>query len=244
MPQANIVITTPPVNGAETRPGLARRSFLAGVAAMLPAAATASAATPAPANPDAELIALAAEIADLQIQMEAADAEYDRCDEIYRAKAPQRSRKLFWKFGDPVGYLREIHYEDGRTYLLCDLDEVERLRGRTSFPEWIFTGTPEEAKKLCIPNWRDNRSLPVVGYGHLFTSVHDERREKRAKELIAALDEYCAADEAAKIATGYLAATEACEAIYESMEKLRGRMLELAPTTLEGYQALESARAA
>jgi hypothetical protein len=45
-------------------------------------------------------------------------------------------------------------------------------------------------------------------------------------------------------AHGWSAADEVCYAIHEQMRELIDRMLELKPSTLEGYQAMESARAA
>lgn len=224
----------------EATQGHSRRSIVAGLLAMLPATAAASTAAPAPANPDAELIALAKQIADLKIRSGAAFAERDRRFEIYKSLAPELPPKLIWHTCDPVGWSRD---ENGKYF--CNLVDVERLRGRTSFREWHFIGTAEEREKLSIPNRRKNDgSLPVVGYDHLFVSFGDEFRLKRAQELLAALDEYNAAEEAADVTSGWSAADEAYYAIEEQIDELIDRMSELKPTTLEGYQALESVRAA
>jgi hypothetical protein len=229
----------------EAPQGHSRRSIVAGLLAMLPAAKTASAATPAPANPDAELIALAEQIAELKTRSDAADAERDCRFEIYKSMVPQQPRKLVWKIGDVVGYSREIHHQDGKMYLWCDLNEVERLRhGELSFEQWIFIGTEDERKKLGLQNWHDNRIKPAVGYDHLFVSNNHEWRRKRAQELIAALDEYNAAEEATDIASGWSAADEACYEIQEQMSELVDRALDLKPSTVEGYEALEAVRAA
>ena len=54
------------------------------------------------------------------------------------------------------------------------------------------------------------------------------------------MDEYNAAEEAADVASGLMAATDACEAIHERMVELCDRLQELQPSTLEGYQAVEA----
>jgi hypothetical protein len=243
MPKADRSPNTSPVkvsqieSGAEAAPGLARRSFLAGVAVMLPAAAAASAASAAPANPDAELIALAEAIVDLEAQCQAANAECERCYEIYLKIKPERPRALAWRLADPVGYRIEPTGEGkGRTW--CDESDIEKLRGRTEFHNWIFTGTPEESEMLSLPNWKDNQVMPVVGYDHLFQSAGDEHRLKRAQELVAALDEYEAGTDAAEIASGSRAADEAFEAVHEKASDLCDRILELTPSTLAGYRAM------
>jgi hypothetical protein len=121
----------------------------------------------------------------------------------------------------------------------CNLDQVERLRGRTSFIE--FTGTPEQWEALGLPNWGDSGIKPVVGYEHLFLSAGDERRAKRARELLAALDECNAAEEAADFASGCRAAEEICDAMYARIDEIFEQMLDFTPSTLDGYRAMASA---
>ena len=242
MDQADSVLSTPPTNTSSLRHS--RRSIVAGLLAMLPAASTASAAKAATANPDAEIIALAKQITDLRVQDEAAEAEYDRCCEFYQSMAAKRSRKLIWRAGDEglVGYCRESHYlvEDGKMFLYCNLDDVERLPGRTSFGQWVFTGTEAEREKLGLMSWSDNRVKPIDGHDHLFISIGAEWQEKRAQELLAAMDEYNAAKEAADVASGLVAAADVGEVIHQRMVELCDRLQDLQPSTLEGYQAIEA----
>jgi hypothetical protein len=158
--------------------------------------------------------------------------------EIFSQIRPERPRTLAWHPTDPVGYFAERAGE-GRTRLWCNYNDIEALRGRTSFHQWIFTGTREEQLRL-LPDWRDNRSVPP-GYEHLFISVGDEFRRKRAQELIAARDEYQAAADAAEVAAGYRAAQDVLDALYEKTSDLNNRILEMTPSTLEGFRAMASA---
>jgi hypothetical protein len=203
----------------------------------LPAIALAGPAVHAAASPDAELIHLAKQIADLKIQSDAAAAEYERCYEIYNAMNPQRSRKLLWRPGDPVGYM--CPDEDRKAW--CSHDDIDRLRDRTSFGQWMFIGTPQEAEKLGLQNWRDQRVKPVTGHDDLFININGEWDRRRAQELIEALDEYHAAEEAANTISGCNAADEVSDALHTQTDELFERMLQLKPSTLEGYQAMAAA---
>jgi hypothetical protein len=182
---------------------------------------------------DHELIALADQIKELRSQIPAANAEHDRCYEIYKGLRPAKPQTLLWKAGDDVAGV-----EDGGGKRWCDLGDIEKLRTKTSFAHWHFTGTEDEWQKLGLPNWRDNRIMPVVGYEHLFFSIGDEHREKRAKELVAALDEYNAGLADAELKSGFTAAIEALDELYERTEDVFERMLGLKPTALEGYRAM------
>jgi hypothetical protein len=216
-----------------------RRAIVAGLAAMIPAA-TASVAVSTPAHPDAELVALAEQIVNLRFQSEEADAEYARC--YNKEMRPKRPRALLWHPTDPVRYQLEGRGNSKAT-VWCNLDDVEKLRGRTSFIEWVFNGTREQWESLGLPieNWGDKGLKPVVGYEHLFLSAADECRAKRARELLAALDEYNAAEEAADVASGVAAAEEVADAAYARIDELFERMLDLTPSTIEGYRAMASA---
>jgi hypothetical protein len=235
MTLADSVHSTPPTN--TSAPLLARRAFLSTAALALPAIALAGPAVHAAASPDAELIHLAKQIADLKIQSDAAAAEYERCYEIYNAMNPQRSRKLLWRPGDPVGYM--CPDEDRKAW--CSHDDIDRLRDRTSFGQWMFIGTPQEAEKLGLQNWRDQRVKPVTGHDDLFININGEWDRRRAQELIEALDEYHAAEEAANTISGCNAADEVSDALHTQTDELFERMLQLKPSTLEGYQAMAAA---
>jgi hypothetical protein len=221
-----------------------RRRFLTQAAGGLVALPIVSVAIASPdssfAGQDLELQSLAAQIKKLREEsIPGATAEHDRCYEIYKSLCPQRSRTLIWQVGDDCGYSSKKFVDgDGKTYLWCDFVGIEKLRTRTSFAEWYFTGSEEEWVKLGLPNWRDNRIMPVKGYQHLFASYGDERREKRAKELVAASDEYNAGCNNAELESGFKAAAAALDDIYELIDDLFERMLKLKPTTLEGFRAM------
>jgi hypothetical protein len=207
----------------------------------LPITASVAVASPDSSFPtdDTELATLAAQIKKLREEIPGAAAEHDRCYEIYETLCPERSRTLLWRVGDDVGYSSQKFVDgNGKTYLWCDFVGIEKLRTKTSFAEWYFTGSEDEWVKLGLPNWRDNRIMPVVGYQHLFASFGDERREKRAKELVAALDEYNAGCTNAELESGFKAAVATLDALYEQIDNLFERMLELKPTTLQGFRAM------
>jgi hypothetical protein len=147
---------------------------------------------------------------------------------------PDLPRALLWQPDDYPGKSAHLS-EDGRPFI--DMHDMKKLRARTSFHRHLFIGTQDEWVELGLPNWRNNQIMPVVGYEHLFLSVQDERRENRAKALIAAADEYEAAWSDANIRSGYRAAEAEVERIYEQMDGVFDRMLRLRPTTLEGYRA-------
>jgi hypothetical protein len=227
----------PPVD--PTRRRFLTQTAAAGLAAVPIASVAAASPNSGFAADDIELQSLATRIKKLRELIPAANAEHDRCLEIYNSLRPEKPRTLLWRVGDECGHSNQHFVDaDGKTYLWCDLVGVEKLRTKTSFAEWHFTGSEEEWQKLGLPNWQDNRILPVKGYDHLFTSFGDQHREKRAKELLAALDEYNAGCADAELKSGFKAAAAALDAIYEQIDGLFERMLELKPTTLEGFRAM------
>jgi hypothetical protein len=201
------------------------------------AASTAVVALPDSASPqnDTELVGLAAQIKDLHTKVRVAQEDLARCSEIFEEMEPELPQALLWQMDDYVR--RSAHLsEDGRPFI--NMNDVEKLRARTSFHQYHFTGTKEEWDRLGLSNWRDNRIMPVVGYDHLFLSFNDDRREKRAKAIIAAADEYEALWAEANEKSGYRAAEEKVERIYGEMDDAFDRMVSIKPTTLNGYRAM------
>jgi hypothetical protein len=185
------------VEGALEAVGLPRRVFLGGLAALVPAAAIASAAA-ATLPDDAELISLSAQISELRAKERAGFAECKRCHDICEAMEPEKPRALVWRVDDPIGHtMRDpTVLEDGSLLLWCDPDQIARI-ARTSPELW-----PDRIEEIvnAWKGWRDG--------------IED-----------------------ARVRSGYTAANEAREAISDSMSELYHQMLELRPTTLEGYKA-------
>jgi hypothetical protein len=220
-------------NNTVIRSGIGRRSF---VAALAGGAAFAASTHQAAATADAELINLAKEISELRKEYDAASAvECERYDDFKRLQ-PERPTSLLWGACDPVGYSDGDYYEEnGKRYLWCRFGDIEKLRGKIQY-QWTFVGTDEQALDLKVAELR-NADLPLRGYEHLWEKMIDKRRQKRALRLIKAYDEYMAAQEAARIASGYEEASNVTDAIMEKLDAVYDRMTELDASTLEGVRA-------
>lgn len=174
-----------------------RRSFVAGLAAMLPIA-TASAATAALPSADIEMVKLAAEIAVLREHEKIALAECTRCNKIFEQNLPEKSRGLLWRIHDPV---KPWDYEpivlaNGSRYLWTNPHEIERMAERGA-----------------------------VG-------------DKRSAELVRLHNEWKAARKAGLDGSGYTAAEESLDQIVTQLAERFDKMLQLRPSTIEGYKAL------
>ncbi len=205
----------------------------------LPIAAAVPVASPSITTDEGELAALLTQFRELQSQFLAADAEYNRCLEIYRSIAPDRPAAMKWSVSDPLGHLVE-HRSGYRRYWIDS--EIDKLRN-ANFAWWEFVGTQEQWERdLGLAGqmpWDSMR--PVVGYEHLFVRRIDEVKQNRARELVAALDEYKAADAAAEIASGSLEKGRVCDKISEKIDGVLEKMIEKTPSTLEDYRAMASA---
>lgn len=148
---------------------------------------------------------------------------------------PDVPRKLLWRVTDPVpcNPHRSLR-ENGKKYLYCDFEEVEKLKGH-DLKHLSFLGTDEEWKRFAA-DW-NNRDLPRPGTEHLWEIWPDKSGQKRAAELIKALDEYRADDAHANDVTGCKTASEACNNLTAEMSKVFDRMLEIRANTIEGFRA-------
>ena len=232
------------VDGALQAVGLARRGFLASLAAAATVAAGASAATAASLGDDAKLVQLAEEIAQLRELEAVASAECVRTNDLFQTMLPEKPRTLLWRLNDPVrpGNQDPVVLPNGSRLLWRDNAQIRKLKTRKEpFLSWEFIGTDEQ--------WRDDLGLlpsdpviPLKGrHEHLFRSWPDRKKNARAAELVRALDQWEAAQEAALVASGYNAAEEAANAISDKMIELFFQMVALTPSSLEGYRAMASA---
>jgi hypothetical protein len=190
MPKANHSTTRAPLTSAESAPaGLARRSFLAGLAVTVPIAATASTAARAAPGADAELVALSKQLADLALQKEVLTDEMCRCEIAEGDMRPQYPTTLRWREGDPVPQTA------GRAWWWES--DIKALSGRT-FRQWDFIGTREEYERLGMQDFEPHEIKPVLHYEHCFRAKPDEKKTARAKELMKALEDYKSGAAAAK----------------------------------------------
>jgi hypothetical protein len=182
---------------------------------------------------DAELVALADRLKHLHPKIVGAAGRLEEAGDRYEAIKPERSEALNWRpcDADFVG-----RYSNTAS---CTDESVDALRGR-KFVVWEFTGTDKELDQLN-PNWLGRSVIPVPGHEHLFVSQVDERRQARAAELIAALDEYRAQNEAAIRQSGSRSLEDALEVLHAERDEITDRMIELKPKTLGGVQALATA---
>jgi hypothetical protein len=209
-----------------------RRAFVVGAAstALVPAAVASS-----PPAADLQLVSMAQEIADLQVQLDECNKACNRTfDEFVRLR-PERPRSLLWQITDPVGYGDRYRAEDGRTYMWCNFADIRKLRGKV-YRQWAFLGNTEQWKALGLEPG-DDLKFPVVGHEHLFESWPDPHADKRAAELLEALDRYDAAKDAAYTASGLKAAEAENERLCSQQGQIFLRMIEIQPTTIEGYRA-------
>jgi hypothetical protein len=218
--------------------GLVRRSFLAGLAVTVPIAATAPmAALAAPGGADAELVALANELADLLPEREAAADEVMRCELAYRASDTQYPAAMLWRPNDPVPHTRDKHItEDGQVRYWCNEAAIKKLPGRT-FQKWQFVGNDEERQILSIHYFEDHEIKPVLRYEHCFRGEPDHLKAARAKELMTALDEHDANLVVVYEQSGMEAAEERYDQITDRMSDLFHRIKDLKAETLDGYRA-------
>lgn len=226
--------------------GLNRRTImnmLVSATAIAGAVRTTAAVASVGSGDDAELVRLAAEISQLCVQEKSASAECARCYDIFKALEPEKPRALLWRIGDPVGHtdVDSIKLPNGSLLLWCDFPQIRKLAQRKEpFRQWFFDGTDDDWKKFRSMFGR-NFQEPPKGYEHLFRSFPDDRRQERAAELVSAFNDWDAKCDRALDQSGSTAAEEAFERVGRKMSDAYKRMLELRPTTLEGYRALAQA---
>ena len=220
-------------------PALARRTVLGHIAAALGAAAAsaavasgASAAFPAAVD-NSELVAFADRLRQLHPRIVDASERLEEAGEHYQAIKPERGKELNWRPGD-AGLVRRYS-----NTAFCTDDSVDALRGE-KFVSWEFTGTDEELDRLNL-TYLGTSVVPVAGREHLFVSRVDERRQRRASELIAALDEFRAKNAVAIDRAGLKPLEDDMEALQDERDEITGRIIELKPKTLRGLQALARA---
>lgn len=207
-----------------------RRAVLAAGLALSVAAAAVprcSAAT----NPDAELDALADRLKRLHVEIVAAGKRLEEADFRHDSIKPERSEVLKWQWKTDASLVEQY-----RNTPYCTDESVDALRGK-EFVVWEYIG-PDGGLEQLNPKYLGRSVLPVPGHEHLFVSQPDERPQRRAAELISALDEYRAANEVALEESGSTRACLALEALQDERDEITDRMLELKPKTLRGLQAL------
>ena len=221
-----------PTTKLSTLSQASRRAFIGGAAstALVPVAVAST-----PPTADLQLVSMAQEIADLQVQLDASNEACSRTFDEFDRLRPERPRSLLWQITDPVGYGDRYRAADGRNYLWCNFADIGKLRGKVH-RQWAFLGNAEQWKALGLEPG-DDLKFPVVGHGHLFESWPDPHADKRAAELLEALDRYDAAKDAAYAASGLKAAEAENERLCIQQSEIFRRMIEIQPTTIEGYRA-------
>lgn len=189
---------------------------------------------------DARLITLAGELTRLRGLCRQRSKELGVCDDLYvRPDKPAALLRRFPSDEDVRHYFADG--KDGQLAEWCNEDDIEALRGRTEFHHWHFMGTPEQWDEFGLSSWKNNQTLPPGAPPELFDSLGDEQRRKRADELIAALDSYREAHAKARRESGYDDADRAMRAVWDEEAAVFEEMMELKPTTLEGFRAVASA---
>ncbi|MCK1317154.1 hypothetical protein [Bradyrhizobium sp. 23] len=153
-------------------------------------------------EPDAELVALAERVKQLQSAAIDAMRPISEADDRFQDIKPEKPEVLRWRPVDADLVSRAVYSN------YCSEDSIDELRGRNT---------------------------------HVFVENPDEGRQRRAAELIAALDDYRSRFDAAMEQSGLKAADAALQALYDEQSALCDRMLKLKPATLHGLQALATA---
>lgn len=180
------------------------------------------------------MIAGAALIAELAQKAKVAEDAWSKCEERFEQIRPKKPESLLWGLGSPVWYARDLDYvKNGKTYLWCDTDEIEEFRHKT-FYMYAFMGEGD-------PEPRDTEFLethwPVEGWERWV----DKKRQKSFAKLLAAYDEWIAADNAARVMSGIDAAGDVLADADDAVWQVYDQMLEITPTTLDGYKAMAAA---
>lgn len=219
---------------------LTRRSLMNSIVA-LPLVGTPVIANTVSFDVDAELIELAARIQRLHEAAIGACRRLGECEERFRAIKPEKPQALIWRFDWDLASWSSHDFVDaeGRRRVYVDFNDVDKLRGR-EFLEYSFLGSDEEWDRHNF-QMMGCRVVPIKGYEHLFSSKPDERRQKRALQLIEALDDHRARYAAAEEQSGMRAAEAVLDEIYREQRVLCKRMLSLKPTSLNGVRALATA---
>jgi hypothetical protein len=151
----------------------------------------------------------------LHVAIADASKRLDEAGDLYDGMKPERSEALIRR---PVDADFVQRYENTP---FCTDRSVDALRGQV-FVDWDFT-----------------RSVP--GHEDRLALRRNEVRQRRAYELITALDEYRAANEDAIERSGCTPAEDALEALQDERQLICDQMLQVKPTTLRGLQALATA---
>ncbi len=131
---------------------------------------------------DQEIIRLAARVFDLlpayRAASEASNAAYDELER----RRPSYPDELFWRIHDPVPR-SEIEVErNGKTYLICNLGDIELLKEK---PPMLWERVGDERSTSSD---FDRMGYPRPACSHLWRGRPDAKRQARANELIAAAD--------------------------------------------------------
>jgi hypothetical protein len=217
-----------------------RRALLSAAASLAPIVAMSVTPfqSPAIASPggNAALIAGAKLIADLAQKAKVALDHWSKCEQRFDEIRPQKPETLLWGLGSPVRYAQGLDYrKNGKTYLWCSTDDIEKCRHKTFFM-YAFMGTGDP-----VSGERDDEFLethwPVEGWERWV----DKKRQKRFAKLLANYDAWIAADKAARVMSGLDAADDVLADADNAVWQVYDQMLEITPTTLEGFRAMATA---
>jgi hypothetical protein len=188
------------VTGALGAVGLPRRGFLAGLAALVPVATTASTAAAVLPDDDAEMVRLSQQISELRMQEKAAFAECLRCHKVCEQIEPVKSRILLWSAGDPVGptTFDPIVLANGSRLVWCDPHQIAKI-AQGELPTELFDGPQRDRAVELVNAWEEWRN-----------GIDEARRRSG----------YTAADEARN------AISEEISDLYHQMIELRATTLE------------------
>lgn len=215
-----------------------RRRFLAAAAAA-GAILAPNVAMSVPAGDDAKLVGLAARLTADRKKMDVLEAEQRLAHERFLELCPEKPEALLWRWNDIVGSERGTTFvRDGKHLSWCNAGEIRKLRGKTMV-SYEFIGTDADHDTMPVRGYDDLGADPK--YAHFFEAVPNAKRQARADQLIAALDEYEAAERAAEVMSGLDARDEQFEALEGQMLDAFRQMTRLVPTTLDGYRAMATA---
>jgi hypothetical protein len=217
-----------------------RRALLSAAATLAPIAIVnatpfQSPAIASPIGGDAALVAGAKLIAELAQKAKVAEDAWSKCEERFEEIRPRKPEALLWGLGSPVRYARGTSYrKNGREYLWCSTDQIEEFRHKTFFMySFMGSGEPSEAHdtEFLETHW------PVEGWERWV----DKKRQKSFAKLLAAYDEWIAADNAARVMSGIDAAGDVLADADDAVWQVYDQMLEITPTTMEGFRAMATA---
>ena len=203
-------------------------------AAALPFVPTPAIAQDVLAEPDREVVDLAARILALLPAYNAASEATCAADDQYLEQEPEVPDVMLWRATDPVRWNGEV-WRDGKRYLTCDLAHIAH---RQAFPRlsWTFIGNDDEFEKAHQDDFDDD-GYPSSRLAHLWEGRESKRDAERMRELVAAKDEYQAKCDSLRRELHCEALLEAFECISAEMGDLVQRLSMLRACSLPALRA-------